>query len=167
MLNQYITFRIQDDAYGLEIDLIKEIKRISTFTLVPDADDYICGLINLRGKIVTLINIYNLLGYPGKESGDRKKGWDIILKPLDEILEIEAMEYSFNIRSQDIIGFSVDTLGEIVSQAKTDIDPVPENIKTTIAELAKGVITKEDAIIVILDLDRIYKRLMGSNRQYQ
>ncbi|WP_248927017.1 chemotaxis protein CheW [Paenibacillus hamazuiensis] len=83
MKGRVLTFYLCDCLYGLDISKVKEISRHADFTPVPDAPEHIAGLLNMRGKIVTLFDLAKLLGHPPAD-GIRRTACIILKNTEDE-----------------------------------------------------------------------------------
>lgn len=131
---KFITFYINEICYGIDILKVQEINRFLTMTPVPQAPDYVEGILNLRGQIITIID-------PGKKLGliserQNKAKFNIIVKSQSEY-----------------IGLQVDDIGD-VKQAKNDeIKHPPANIKGIQGKFFDGVFGTEKNLIGILNLD--------------
>lgn len=137
MKNKYLTFSVNDEDYAIEIKYVIEIVRVLEITPMPDFPDYIEGVINLRGKIIPIINLRKRLGAPECEFGD--KTCFVILK-LDEKL----------------IGFVVDSISEVMDITEENIveTPMMSGASTSFVSFVAKV---NDAIKLVLDCEEIVK----------
>ncbi len=135
-IKQLVLFRVANETFGVEIGLVKEIVSYQDVTPVPDAYDFVEGIINLRGKIVTIIDMRKRLHV---EAAPREKTTRII------ILELEGK----------LMGMIVDAASEIIRIASETIGPAPELINEMGAGYITGVAKHNDRLIVLLDLRRI------------
>ncbi len=134
---QLVIFELSGEEFGVEIMQVSEIIPVSRITSIPQAPECIKGLINLRGKIVVVIDLNKRLGFSSKETDSLSK---II------ILEVRGT----------VIGMLVNSVTEILRLPLSSIEPTPEIIKSKInAEYLKGVGKVGNRIIVLLNLARV------------
>jgi len=109
-------------------------------------------LINLRGQIVTLLDLRYPLGYPQKEDHN---GSLIILKTNQELSQIAI---DMNLKTYvDPVGFLVDSIGNVITCDEDEISPVPANADPQLAEHLTGVISKKDLLLGIVNLNKLFK----------
>ena len=70
MKDQYLTFEVNGEDYGIEISFVKEIMRMQKVTSVPEMPDFIEGLVNLRGELIGVLNVRKRFGMPPKDHDD-------------------------------------------------------------------------------------------------
>jgi purine-binding chemotaxis protein CheW len=134
---QLVIFELSGEEFGVEIMQVSEIIPVSRITSIPQAPECIKGLINLRGKIVVVIDLNKRLGFSSKETDSLSK---II------ILEVRGT----------VIGMLVNSVTEILRLPLSSIEPTPEIIKSKInAEYLTGVGKVGNRIIVLLNLARV------------
>ncbi len=104
---RYLTFNLGKESYGIEISYVTEIIGIQPITQVPELPDYIRGIINLRGKIIPVMDVRLRFRKDFKEYSDRTC-----------VIVIDIMELS--------IGLIVDSVSEVISIPETEIVPPPE-----------------------------------------
>lgn len=131
---QYATFRVGDLLLGLRIDRVQEINRHVDITPVPHAKNSIQGCINLRGEVVTVVNLAPLLGLP--DETNIKKARNVIVHHEDQL-----------------VGLLVEEASDILHIADHEILPPPANIGGVQGHFFVGVYPIENEIVVILDLD--------------
>ncbi|MBW1899083.1 MAG: chemotaxis protein CheW [Deltaproteobacteria bacterium] len=132
------TFFIGDALCGIDILNIQEINRHMEATWVPQAPDYVIGILNLRGRIVSIIDLGKKLGLsPIKKS---KNSRNIIIQSQDEQL-----------------GFMVDRISDVLLAEIDKIEPAPANIGGLQGRYFKGVFKTKNSLIGILDIDEALK----------
>ncbi|MBI4854633.1 MAG: purine-binding chemotaxis protein CheW [Acidobacteria bacterium] len=136
-IRQLILFKVAGETFGVDIALVKEIVPYQDITPVPDAYDFVEGIINLRGKIVTVIDMRKRLHV--KLTSYREKTTRIIILELDNKL----------------MGMIVDVASEVVRVASESIGPPPELISDAGAGYITGVVKHNERLIVLLDLGRV------------
>lgn len=133
---QLIVFRLGDLMLGLEIDRIQEINRQIEITNVPKAPEYVRGVINLRGEVVTVIDPKSILGLPPSEPTRSSRN-----------LVIQA--------DGEMIGLLVDQVADILSVNTSEIAPSPANTHGVDGRFFTGVYTTDTDIVVLVDLDEL------------
>lgn len=135
-LIQLVTFFIGDEIYAINILKIQEIIRLTEITRVPNAKNYIKGVINLRGKIIPIIDLRERLSMPKKTS--------------DEETRIIVTEHN-----DFVIGFIVDKVNHVIRLKKTVLESPPPMVNGLEAEYIESVAKMNGNLIIILDLSRI------------
>jgi purine-binding chemotaxis protein CheW len=135
-LTDYVTFTTGGQIFGLPIERVQEVFRPARITRVPLADAQIAGVLNLRGRIVTAVEMRSRLGLPAREEG---------LAPM--AIGIESGAESF--------GLLVDALGEVLKLPDADREPNPVNLDRKLARVSAGVYRLEGQLLVVLDVDRV------------
>lgn len=136
-LAQYITFWVDEEAFGVEMRLVQEVIPLIDITKVYKAEKYILGIINLRGQIVTIMDIFSKLF--GENSS----------KEVSEYGKIIIV----NLKSEQI-GIAVKDVGEVIESE--EIETPPSNIIESAKPYFRGVIRKGEKTISILDLEAMF-----------
>jgi len=130
------TFYIGDHQFGINILKVQEINKNPPITTVPQSHEFIVGVMNLRGRIVTVIDLAAKLGLaftaPGKYSRT------IIVNSRDEY-----------------IGLQVDRIGDVVPVNTANVEPPPVNIDGVLGKFAEGVLKTGEGLIGILDVEAV------------
>lgn len=135
---EFSTFYVGGALCGINILSIQEINKNFEMTKVPQAADYIEGILNLRGRIVTIIDLGKKLGLaPATKDKDNR---NIIVNSDDEH-----------------IGLLIDAISDVVIAKTEDIEPAPSNIGGMKGKYFQGVIKTEKQLIGILDIDEVLK----------
>ncbi len=134
---QLVTFRLQDEEFGIDIKRVHEINRIIDVTKIPNAPSYIEGIINLRGKIIPVVNLRSKLGFDQAE-------YDKMTRIM--VVEIEGK----------VLGFIVDSVSEVLRIEDPKIEAPPSITGANDAGYIKGVINLADRILILLDLDTLF-----------
>ncbi len=132
------TFYVGGALCGINILNIQEINKHFEITRIPQASDYIEGILNLRGRIVTIIDLGKKLGLA--PVGKNKDNRNIIVNSEEEH-----------------IGLMVDSIADVVLARKDDIEPAPSNIGGVQGKFFQGVLKTEKQLIGILDIDEVLK----------
>ncbi len=130
---QYATFYVDGLLFGIDVMQVQEIIRYQTLTPVPLAPPVIEGLINLRGQIITAIDLRRRLG----------------LKPADE----ELLPMNVVIRSEaEVVSVLVDQIGDVLEVEAAQFESTPESLDRDVRSLVKGVYKLEDDLMLVLDI---------------
>ena len=131
---EFVTFRVGDALMGVSIRQVEEINRHVEVTAVPHAPDYVRGVINLRGEVVTVVDLRRILGLPPAE----------ITKQTRTVVVHSKGEH---------IGLLVDRIADVVKARTDEIDSPPANVGGVEGRFFKGVHKLETELLVILDVD--------------
>jgi purine-binding chemotaxis protein CheW len=128
-----VCFRVGRETYGVDIFVVREIVKAQEITTVPGASDYVLGIINLRGKIISVVDLAQRLGL-GKSKVDR--GSRILVIDLDGFT----------------VGFLVDAATEVLKLSPESIEPAPEELKGSVHDdYLEGVGKLKDRLVIILN----------------
>ena len=133
---QLVVFSIGKEHYGVSIDAVQEIVQVPELTIVPDAPDVLEGVINLRGKVVPVIDLRKRLRLRGGSRTNAKR-----------ILVIE--------NNGSMVGLLVDTVSEVCKVLPDAVDAPPEMIMAIGIEYITGMIKSAERLIILLDLKKI------------
>lgn len=136
-LAEYVTSTSARQLFGLPIERVQDVFKINHITRVPLAGPEIAGVLNLRGRIVTAINLGNRLELESRSSDT--------LPPM--AIGIESGAESF--------GFLVDAVGEVLKLDESERETIPINIDRKLARVASGVFRLDGQLLVVLDVDRV------------
>ena len=139
--DQYLTFMLAGEEYGVEILKVQEIKGWSSVTPMPNMPDYILGVINLRGTVVPII--------------DLRKRFCMENIPYDKTTVVIVVKVTDDDGGVRTMGIVVDAVSEVHNVAKADLKPAPEFGGTLDTESIKGLVTRDDRMLIILDIDRL------------
>jgi purine-binding chemotaxis protein CheW len=145
---QYVTFIINDHLFGINVLLVREINPSTDITPVDLAPDFIRGLLNLRGQIVTVIDPAVRLGMGEREITERSRC--IVLKTEGELQKRENSATLADETVTDHVGLLVDVIGDMVSADENDIEPPPANIGDVDGKFIRGVFKMEGVLMVVL-----------------
>lgn len=132
---QYVTVVIGGQLFGLPISQVHDVFVPESVTRVPMSAPEVAGVLNLRGRIVTAINMRRRLHLPPLE---------------DEQMMAVGIEYK-----QESYGLVIDTVGEVLTLPSSSAEPNPTNLDRRWAEIAGGVHRLDGQLMVILDVDRL------------
>ena len=132
------TFYVGDALYGMDILRVQEINRLMDFTMVPQSPEYVMGIMNLRGQIVTVIDLSKKLGLPETELKDESRN----------IIVNNQGEY---------IGLLVDKISDVVRTDTDKVEPPPSNMGGVQGSFLKGVFKMDNNLIGILNVEELLK----------
>jgi len=135
-LLQLVSFKIGDEEFGVDILKVQEINRMLDVTRVPNAPEYVDGVINLRGKVIPIIDLRRRFGMERKE---KDKNTRIVVVEL----------------SGKIVGFVVDAVNEVLRIPKSVTEPPPAVAAGTNADFITAVGKLEDRLLTLLDLEKV------------
>ena len=135
-LLQLVTFSIGGEEFGVDILKVQEIIRMLDITRVPKAPDFVEGVINLRGKVIPIIDLRKRFGLVSK---GHDKNTRII------VIDINDM----------IVGYIVDSVSEVLRIPADTVEPPPPVVAGLDSEYISGVGKLDDRLLIFLDLDRL------------
>ncbi len=130
---QYVTFLINNETYGIEVLRVKEIVGMTTITTVPNSEKYLKGVINLRGIVVPVIDLRLKFNLPEKE--------------YDSFTVILIIEHR-----DSLVGVIVDSVSDVIS-APGQLQDVPNFHVSLDRDVIKGVLNKDNNLIIVLNPD--------------
>lgn len=139
---QYVTFRVANDLYGVPVNVVQEVLNPQRIAKTPKAPPDIAGLLNLRGQIVTAVDLRTYFDLPPLDG--EKEPMNVVVRYRDEWFSL-----------------LVDEVGEVVDVGKTRMDPVPHSLAATRRGVLQGVLRLEDALLVVLEVSAILDRRKG------
>ena len=138
--NEYLTFILDGEEYGVGILAIQEIRVWSAATDVPNTPDYVRGVVNLRGTIVPIVDLRQRLNKDPIEYTD-----NTVVIVLKQIIEETTL----------IVGIVVDAVSDVYKLTDADIKSTPDFGSEIDSRFIKGMATLEEHIIIILDSERL------------
>ena len=133
---QWVTFRLYNETYGINVMQVKEVLRYTEIAPVPGAPAFVLGIINLRGNVVTVIDTNNRFGLPSSEITDDTR-----------IVIIESED--------NVIGILVESVAEVVYLRKSEIEPAPNASTDDSAKFIQGVSNRNDDLLILVDLNKL------------
>ncbi len=140
LAGKYLTFQLAREEYGITIMKIREILGIMETTMVPRMPDYVRGVINLRGKVLPVIDLRRKFGLPGVE--DTKHTCIIVIDTVQT-------------GTAALVGIIVDTVSEVVQIADEDIDRNVTLGSRLDTSFILGMAKVKGDVRILLDIDRI------------
>ncbi|MDH5229114.1 MAG: chemotaxis protein CheW [Gammaproteobacteria bacterium] len=139
-VDQYLTFILADEEYGVDILRVQEIRGWDTATPIPNTPDYIRGVINLRGTIVPIIDLRQRFSLDVVEYGATTVV--VVLRVVSE-------------SGDRIMGIVVDAVSDVYNVASADVKAPPDFGSAVSIDFVKGLVTVNDKMVIILEIDRM------------
>ena len=159
MHRQITTFVLGDTRIGIDILLVREVYRHMSVTPVPDSPPHINGLMNLRGRVVTVIDLNVCLSRPATE--DIESNRLLVMKTDKEIEKYKSKGLLKEISiGDDMVGFLIDRMDDVVSIDDSEIFPAPPHLDKVAEALIEGVIKQEEELIILLDVPSVLQKIM-------
>ncbi len=135
-VTEYVTARVGGQLFGLPITHVHDVFKPQRATRVPLAPTQVSGILNLRGRIVTLVDMRGRFGLPA-----RNDGW-------------QSMAIGVELHGE-FWGLLVDSVGEVMKLSQHDLQPNPSNLEENFARVAAGLFQLDRELLVILDVERV------------
>jgi len=140
-MNQYLTFKLDDEVFGLAIGKVREVLDFTTVTRVPRTPEYMRGVINLRGSVVPVVDLHMKFGLAQTE---KTVNTCIIIVEID--IEGEVT----------ILGALADSVQEVVELEPDQIEAAPKIGTKLNTEFIKGMGKREEQFVILLDIDKVF-----------
>ena len=134
---QLVTFGIGEEEYGVDILAVQEINRMMELTRVPQSPADIEGVINLRGKIIPVLDMRKRFKLSSSEQNEQSR---II------VVEVHSR----------VIGFIVDCVHEVLRISRKIVEPAPEMVCSLDSDFIAGVGKLDDRLLILLDLNKLF-----------
>ena len=139
--NQYLTFKLEDEVFGLAIGKVREVLDFTTITKVPRTPEYMRGVINLRGSVVPVVDLHLKFGLAQTE------------KTVNTCIIIVEISMEGEIT---VLGALADSVQEVVELEPEQIEPAPKIGTKLNTEFIKGMGKREEEFIILLDIDKVF-----------
>jgi purine-binding chemotaxis protein CheW len=147
------TFTLGELYLGINIILVREINRSMECTPVPGSQDYIRGMLNIRGRVISLFDLKRRLGWSEEEVVDKDiKQYNVIMKTHAEVIKINPTLAGTQCPWEDPVGLAVDQLGDVREIVDDNILPPPANLRGIAADFVHGVVEFEKNLLIIIDV---------------
>jgi purine-binding chemotaxis protein CheW len=133
---QVVSFKVGDEYYGIDIQLVREIRAWSSTTQLPNTPQFVRGVINLRGTIVPILDLRARFGQGTTEPGTA------------HVVIVVAI-------GKRLAGILVDSVSDIVTLPKGDIKPVPTVEGSTASDCLEGLVTVNEQMIALVAVERV------------
>lgn len=133
---QWVTYKLGDETYGINVMQVQEVLRYTEIAPVPGAPEYVLGIINLRGNVVTVIDTRSRFGLPPSDISDNSR-----------IVIIES--------DDQVVGIMVDSVAEVVYLRSSEIDSAPNVGTEESAKFIQGVSNRDGQLLILVDLNKL------------
>ena len=137
-LSRYCTFFLDDLFFGIEVTQVQEILRWQELTAVPLAPSLVKGLMNLRGQIVSVLDLRQRMGLAPLQN--EQEGFNMLVHTTG-----------------GVTSFLVDRVGDVVEVSSADFEPPPETLQGPARELIRGAFKMEGALLLALVSEKVYE----------
>ena len=133
---RWVTFFLDQEKYGINVMQVQEVLRVTEIAPVPGAPEYVLGIINLRGNVVTVIDTRQRFGLLPIEQDDSSR-----------IVIVES--------NDQVIGILVDSVAEVIDLRLSEIESAPNVGTEDASKFIQGVASQEDELLIIVDLNKL------------
>jgi purine-binding chemotaxis protein CheW len=133
---QLVVFQLAAELYGVEIARVHEIIRLPTVTRVPRAPSFVEGIINLRGKVIPVVDLRRRFGLP---TAEHTRASRIVVVELGD----------------QVVGIIVDGVSEVLRVNSAIVEPPSPVVAGVDSEYLQGIAKLPDRLVILLDLDRV------------
>jgi purine-binding chemotaxis protein CheW len=139
-MNQFTTFYLNDTYFGIDVQTIQEVIRHRSTTPIPLAPGDICGLIDLRGQILPVIDLQSRLGIE-----------------TDTAIRADEEQYNIILRDDDdeLVSLLIGEIGDVLELADEDFEPPIATLQGTIRPFLRGAYKLSDRLLLILDPEKV------------
>ena len=141
-LVRWITFQLDEETYGVTVKQVREILRLNEIVPVPGADQFILGITNIRGSLVTVVDGRERFGIQPRSYDDRTR-----------MIIIES--------GDDVVGVIVDSVSDVIDIPDSSINCNPRLNDDEKSRYIKGVTEYEGKLIIMLDLEQLFHPELG------
>ena len=133
---RWVTFYLDNEKYGINVMQVQEVLRVTEIAPVPGAPEYVLGIINLRGNVVTVI--------------DTRKRFGLAPRELDDAARIVIVE-----SNDQVVGIMVDSVAEVVDLKVSEVEAAPNVGTEDSSRFIQGVASQEGELLIIVDLNKL------------
>lgn len=133
---QWVTFYLDNEKYGIKVMQVQEVLRMTEIAPVPGAPDYVIGIINLRGNVVTVIDTRRRFGLMDAEASDETR-----------IVIVEA--------DNNVVGILVDSVAAVVDLRESEVETAPNVGNDESSKYIQGVSSQGDELLILVDVNKL------------
>ena len=133
---QWVTFKLDNEIYGINVMQVQEVLRMTEIAPVPGAPDYVLGIINLRGNVVTVM--------------DTRKRFGLMPTEMDDQTRIIIVEAQGN-----VVGILVDSVAEVVYLRESEMEVAPNVGNDESAKYIQGVCSRDETLLILVDINKL------------
>lgn len=150
----FTSFKLNKSLWGLNILAVREITSDIVLTKVFKLDEYIIGLLNLRGQIITVFDLGIKMGLPKSEI--TKKSRIIVLQTKNDINNDIAVKYNLQLVT-DQVALLVDSVHDVVNVPYDEIEPIPPGLDEYKREFVSGIYKNKKDLLILLNIEAVLK----------
>jgi len=140
-VRQYLTFKLSEEVFGVDVAQVREILDFIKITKVPQTPDFMCGVINLRGSVVPVVDMRLKFGMEKTET---------TVNTCIVVVEV-------NLEGENtVLGALVDSVQEVFELGPSEIEPAPRIGTKLKTDFIKGMGKRDDRFIILLDIDKVF-----------
>lgn len=136
-MSEWVTFRLEDEKYGVNVMLVREVLKNTEIAPVPGSPSYVLGIINLRGNVVTVVDTRKRFGLPVAEPDDATR--IVIIEMGDQVL-----------------GMMVDSVAEVATLRASEIEYAPNVGNDESSKYIQGVSNQGEELLILVDMDKLF-----------
>ncbi len=137
MSTQMVVFKLNEEHFAVEVASVESIIKLQTITKIPHAPNFVVGVTNLRGNIVPVIDLESRLGLKTAAPG------------MDTRIVVALIK-------DQKIGMVVDAVSQVIEIENNQIEPTPKLSTSVDSIFIKGIVMKDNDLIILLDLEKIF-----------
>jgi len=137
---EFVTMRVAEQLFGISVMAVQDVLRGLKVTRVPLAPKQITGSLNLRGRVVTAINLRECLELPAAPEGEKSKIMSVVVEYKGEFFSL-----------------IVDSVGEVINLSASQMERSPANLSSRWKEVSAGVYKLQDELLIILDVHKLLR----------
>ncbi len=134
--SRWVTFRLQNEKYGINVMSVREVLKVSEIAPVPGAPDFVLGIINLRGHVVTVVDTHYRFGLPPRN--------------VDDATRIVIIEHQ-----DQVVGIMVDSVAEVLNIPTGAIESAPNVGNDESAKFIQGVSQQGEDLVILVDHQKL------------
>lgn len=135
-LSRWVTFKLDDEIYGIDVMQIREVLRSPEISPVPGSPPYVLGIINLRGHVVAIIDTRRRFGLASRDVDDASR-----------ILILEAGDH--------VVGFLVDSVAEVAEIRSSEMEMAPDTGSGNASRFITGLCNRKEGLLILIDANRL------------
>ncbi len=137
----YLTFRLGDEVFAIDVSKVREVLDLSPITKIPQSTDFMRGVINVRGNVIPVLDMRAKFGMP----------------PIEESMDTRVIVMEISMDGEDIVlGALADSVHDVKEINQDMIDPAPQLGTYCQKEIIHGIGKLEDGFVIILDIDLVF-----------
>ncbi|MGH1378137.1 MAG: chemotaxis protein CheW [Alphaproteobacteria bacterium] len=140
MSEDFLTFVVEGQSFGIPVLQVQDVLSEQPVTKIPLSSAEVAGSLNLRGRIVTAINVRQCLSMPARDSG--KSNMSVVVEHKEELFSLV-----------------IDSVGEVLRLAKTDFEKNPGTLDSSWKDISTGIFQLEDDLLIIMDVSKLLENI--------